>query len=103
MKQTKGKWEVVFSGYSETYSVDCGDQTICSLWHLIEETHDFYPYENAEANAKLIATSPELLEACRETKKLLDEVANMNIQPFPVRALQLNRNLIRLLHSIDNA
>ena len=50
-----------------------------------------------EANARLIAAAPELLEACQDAKKLLADVARMNIQPFPISAVALNRKLIAIV------
>lgn len=43
------------------------------------------------------AAAPNLLAACQEAKKLLAEVAEMNIQPFPISAVALNRKLIALV------
>ena len=59
---------------------------------------------HAEAHARFIAAAPKtkrqrdkLLEACKEAKALLYEVAEMNIQPFPFSAVALNRKLIQLI------
>lgn len=53
--------------------------------------------KEAQANAKLIAAAPELLKVCRDAKSLLNEVAEMNIQPFPISAVELNRHLMAVI------
>ena len=94
MEHTKDKWEICFDG-----QIDCNGKKICS--GLGFECYKEFN-ENAEAkdNARLIAAAPDLLDACMRAKKLLDEVARMNIQPFPISAAQLNRDLITILSSL---
>ena len=60
-KYTKGPWFIrTKQGHYEIYQKG---------WKAyIGETHD-------KANAKLIASAPELLEACKEAARLYDELA----------------------------
>jgi hypothetical protein len=58
--------------------------------------------KEAESNAALIAASPELLEACKESWELLQEVAAMNIQPFPIRAVALNNQLREVIAKAES-
>ena len=39
----------------------------------------------------LCKAAPKLREACRATISLLAEIAEMNIQPFPFSAVELNK------------
>jgi len=82
-KPTPGPWGV-------EYEEDLGRHTISmatalqtpghySAQHIIEYDHGLYPedgkqYDEAEANARLIAAAPELLEACK--KVLQDEMSD---------------------------
>ena len=55
---TKGKWE--FNGRDIIVGQNIGQQRICTL----VEHRDEYRAED-EANARLIAAAPDLLEACK--------------------------------------
>lgn len=46
--------------YHDTWSVECGSETVAVLWYLDEESHDRHPFENAESNAKLLASASDL-------------------------------------------
>ena len=63
---TKGKWEVV--AQNETGALITGmngNESICTVWGSVDEF---------EANAKLIAAAPELLEALIECSAFLNTV-----------------------------
>ena len=71
MEHTKGKWEI--QEYSGLFAIGTHDDSICKLWELEEETHNRLAFENAQANARLIAAAPEtkqqrddLLAACKK-------------------------------------
>lgn len=66
-KFTKGEW--INLGYRVDVDIADGLSGIC-------EMSDWMPEEQMEANAKLIAAAPELLEAC---EKALDTLENENI------------------------
>ena len=56
---------------------------------------------NDQANAEFIVRAcnshEDLLKACEKSWKLLQEVARMNIQPFPTMAVDLNNELRELI------
>lgn len=56
----------------------------------------------AQALGTRPAPDPDLLEACKESWALLQEVADMNIQPFPVRAVALNNQLRKIITKATN-
>ncbi len=89
-KHTPGPWIVSRGANVKPFSVEAATSTIADIYRA-------KGHGTCEANARLIAAAPELLEACREAKKLLEEVAEMNIQPFPISAVALNRKLIALV------
>lgn len=62
-KFTKGEW--ISSGYRVDVDIADGLSGIC-------EMSDWMPEEQMEANAKLIAAAPELLEACIEALRFVD-------------------------------
>ena len=63
MEHTPEKWEIQEHG--GLFAIGTYDDTICKLWELEEETHNKLGFENAEANAYLIAAAPDLLAACK--------------------------------------
>jgi len=72
MSDIKQNWEVVEHSWSDT-SIMCGDKTICTMSiydEATEETQDELEDE-VSRNFKLIASAPELLEACKEALKEL--------------------------------
>ncbi len=66
---TKGKWLVKeeVNGHYSVYSESEEEETICVVWK-----HDEYIV--AEDNARLIAASPELLEACKPFARIADMI-----------------------------
>lgn len=66
-KHTKGPWEAYHDTYHDTWSIEGDGDTLADLWRLSEETHSRHPFyeDQVEANARLIAAAPELLEACQ--------------------------------------
>ena len=62
-KHTQGEWGVDYGGGTLVYAVDCGT-TICEINHYRRNggKGDEQPEDEAEANAKLIASAPKLLE-----------------------------------------
>lgn len=69
MQHTPGPWNVMkaedSNGNVGWYVL--GDTDICDLYHYWHDEHgikrDLVPFENSEANAKLIAAAPDLLAA----------------------------------------
>ncbi len=52
---------------------------------------------NAEYIVRACNSHEDLLKACEKSWKLLQEVARMNIQPFPTMAVDLNNELRELI------
>lgn len=50
MERSKGKIEAEYDDWSGTYSI-CADDVVCVFWHLDEETHNRFEYDNAKTNA----------------------------------------------------
>ena len=69
MKHTPGPWKVYRSNWDHTISV-CGDDTVCLFYYLQEEDHNTVNLENCEANARLIAAAPDMLEALKECRRM---------------------------------
>jgi hypothetical protein len=92
MKHTKGKWELVeqITDYSKISLVARGynpDGTVWSQTPICDITTDVGEVtEEVNANAKLIAAAPDLLEAVRlllrdnECQEMVDEAVNIGIQ-----------------------
>jgi hypothetical protein len=71
-KGTKGEWKLSESKTFGRQMVDLGDFNGCiDVWYHNGES---MTKEEAEANAKLIAAAPELLEALQESQKYLVEL-----------------------------
>ena len=80
-KGTKGEWEIDKSSNEEcVISIDSG---VCG--NIICEAPTYWPdsIKNWEANAKLIASAPELLKALSKIADMLDsEEMNVRSQEF---------------------
>jgi len=63
MKHTKGEWKFESDGFN-TFRISCGG------FRLLK----FRPFEEAEANAKLMAAAPDLLEALIQIVHMDDEL-----------------------------
>jgi len=82
-KPTPGPWEAYHDKYYDTWSVEGGGDIVADIWRLAEETHNRHPHfeDDCEANARLIAASPDLLEAC---EALLPIVVDAIMHGMPV-------------------
>ncbi len=49
--------------------------------------------KDAKDVARMLLAAPDLLAACEKSWELLQEVAQINIQPFPISAVALNNQL----------
>ena len=79
MKHTPGPWKFKPINYCGTTPVYCGDileKSIGGTGMIIAQCNG--DTETANANARLIAAAPELLEACKEMLKYID-VCNKKI------------------------
>lgn len=76
MEHTQGEWKTQINGF--------GDFGIMSAYNPIypiaKLERKFRPIEEIEANAKLIASAPELLEACKYVLECLE--ASQNARNF---------------------
>ncbi len=87
MKNTQGKWEshgrkVIVEGRWDDY-------TICECKCKLPSSHGVcYEKEEAKANAKLIASAPDLLNACKHLVSILgdenEDFYNKHIEAFNV-------------------
>lgn len=68
MKHTQGKWTAESSSFGENIRVE--NLTIATCYRRAGNEHE------AEANAKLIAAAPELLEACQSMIKAFMDAPN---------------------------
>lgn len=73
MSHTKDEWKVfnLTDVFTDTDKLGKGDIQICdcNVHKVILETDKELSLEEAEANARLIAAAPDLLEACEEVIK----------------------------------
>lgn len=72
-KHTPGKWVINYDGsiYAEPTEDDKHSRRICGLpWDSYKE----FKEGNNEANARLIATAPELLIACQKAEAYLQGI-----------------------------
>ncbi len=97
MKHTQGTWETKKES-SNRFALNVEGDAIGFVYFY----EPAVSVKEAKANARLIAAAPELLEACKESWELLQEVANMNIQPFPIRAVALNNQLRQALAKAES-
>ena len=85
-KHTPGPW-VILKGYDGTvevsasrpYRIDnisAGTPLICNVYQ-----HPEFDGFSSQANANLIAATPELLEALKEVTEILDEVLGFGTEP----------------------
>ncbi|MBE3084680.1 MAG: hypothetical protein IMZ64_00500 [Bacteroidetes bacterium] len=77
-KHTKGEWRQshrkTYEGVYSTQVYDEKEKTICTLaWHKVDLGNGVTGTDR-EANAKLIAAAPDMLEACKEALKMYKEL-----------------------------
>ena len=95
-KHTKGKWEVEICGETlATYIVTKDNENIAQLsWTVFGADR-----EEIDANARLIASAPELLEACklanRWFEKLTQDKDFVSLDIELCRLLNLANNIIK--------
>lgn len=72
-KHTPGPWEAVFndSGDHGTHYIVC-ESGVIGYWHGHKSHHTDNFWRISEADARLIAAAPELLEACIKAREWLD-------------------------------
>ncbi len=80
MKSTRGPWKASLSPENQLFKKDRIEVVAASIYDekgIIGEVWTRNNYEETQANARLIATAPDLLEACWEAYQLLfDEYGN---------------------------
>lgn len=67
MPHTQGKWEII--EYGDIIRIECKKNKFSG--RSIAKLADFGLTKENKANAQLIASAPELLEACKSIKPLL--------------------------------
>ncbi len=70
---SKGEWKKVWSDLRNRWTIMCGDKWIATIGQSTIETP-----EESEANADLIAAVPDLLEACLEYIREMEEVYSVS-------------------------
>ena len=78
MKYTKGPWQYGGSASKEIYRIETGD-SLCKMTY-----HSMWPPEWQEANARLIASAPDLLEACKYVREQLKTVKGKTFPIMPI-------------------
>ena len=69
MKHTKGEWKIFWGNYTHFATINKDTQTrICAI-----EVDNPAETEEQRANAYLIASAPDLLEACEEALKIVGD------------------------------
>ena len=89
-KHTPGPWSVERSNKHGIIWIDAAESRlgdICDLYH-ITASDQLVAKDNAEANAKLIAAAPDLLEAC----KMFAEWLHEDNQHSPNSPYQIDRH-----------
>lgn len=94
-KHTKGPWKIWNTGTPDNPSL----AIVASNNHLIAQTIG----ENDEANARLIASAPELLEACKFAEYELSVKRGCMSKKEVEKATVLNEILMRLEQAIAKA
>jgi hypothetical protein len=95
MKHTPGPWEYYDNATERglngitgiSYSV-CSNKHVDDRFYLICNTTD--GFKQAEADARLIAAAPELLEACKEALSVMKRYADV-----PVHILALEKAIAK--------
>jgi len=97
LKITKGEWIVAIDEFEDGFSVQLNDNGpgISFIAKEICQGED-----QGEADAKLIAAAPELLEELKETNELIEELiggpVNLTLMKVSLKIqLQLNESLIK--------
>jgi len=88
-KGTKGKWEVLITNGVESH-LDIAinsDNSDCIAWVYSKSS---YKNINGLANAKLIASSPEMFEMLVNLNKYINEISKTNNFKFIADVLQVN-------------
>lgn len=86
----KGEWHKIYD-YERLLIADSHNNTICEM-HTLGSGDEQYDIENMEANAHLIATAPDLYEAC---EKALRTFEAHGIKPTDPRYLMLQQALTK--------
>ena len=93
-KATPGPWEIKGPSSGKLKGMDDGgDYAIIAANQIIAEIicrTDETVYQPAHANARLIAASPNLLEACREAAETIGAMGNEQGGIYPVLNLLMN-------------
>lgn len=111
---TPGPWRLSYDDDDGAHVIEMGPESRGS-WqsqHRIEYEHGLYPdeerpkvraqFDEAEANARLIATAPEMYDAIMASAGLCIRVGDGN-NPSSAPAAQLYGQLRALLNKIDGA
>jgi len=73
LKHTEGEWKILWGNYTHFATINKDVATrICAIEVNCSQKGNA-PIEEAEANAKLIAAAPELLDSLNELFNLLEE------------------------------
>lgn len=89
MEHTKGEWYWALDDEGRPHNLRCKSDDGTLDEHILFAGLDFadtYAFANSEANAKLIASAPELLEACKKIVRLSD--TGIGIFPNLVRDMR---------------
>lgn len=98
-QHTAGEWKIEKRFDGETHCFDVvGDRYVCEV-HDYSNARSQYPQENdklqeeAEANARLIASAPELFAACIKAQQYLNYISDNSEAYGEVTSSEINKIL----------
>lgn len=93
-------WKVEKDGYHGTIDI-CSDDVVCVFWHLDEETHNRFEYEDAESNARLIVHRVNTYDKLVEALERISRYGEDGICPYGCDTPDIARQALQLAKEHD--